>query len=208
VTVTREELGIRPGALAFWCGQAVFKYLPDFDDVFPRIAQGAGDCQFVFIGHPLGAEANEVLRARLERAFSACGLSFETHCVIVPPLDTDRFVAAIGQCDVVLDSIGWSGFNSTLESLAHGLPVVTVAAPLMRGRHTAAVLTMIGVTETIAANAEDYVSTAIRLAKDAEWRSAVRERMLANKDRAFGDKACIAGLEEFLERAARAPREP
>jgi predicted O-linked N-acetylglucosamine transferase (SPINDLY family) len=42
-----------------------------------------------------------------------------------------RFIAAIGQCDVVLDSIGWSGCNSTLESLVHDLPIVTMTGDLM-----------------------------------------------------------------------------
>ena len=33
----------------YWCGQSLFKYLPQFDQVFPRIAREVGDCQFVFI---------------------------------------------------------------------------------------------------------------------------------------------------------------
>ncbi len=37
-------------------------------------------------------------------------------------------------CDLFLDSVGWSGCNSTLEALACGLPVVTWPGELMRGR--------------------------------------------------------------------------
>jgi predicted O-linked N-acetylglucosamine transferase (SPINDLY family) len=51
VSVTREGLGLRAGATAFWSGQSLFKYLPQYDDVFVRIAQAVGDCQFVFLPH-------------------------------------------------------------------------------------------------------------------------------------------------------------
>ena len=37
--ITRAELGLRPGATAFWCGQSLFKYLPQYDQVFARIAK-------------------------------------------------------------------------------------------------------------------------------------------------------------------------
>jgi predicted O-linked N-acetylglucosamine transferase (SPINDLY family) len=39
VSVTREGLGLRAGATAFWSGQSLFKYLPQYDDVFARIAR-------------------------------------------------------------------------------------------------------------------------------------------------------------------------
>ena len=41
-------------------------------------------------------------------------------------MSQSKFVAAVGQCDVFLDSIGWSGCNSALESLPHNLPIVTM----------------------------------------------------------------------------------
>ena len=65
VSVTREGLGLRAGATAFWSGQSLFKYLPQYDDVFVRIAQAVGDCQFVFLRH-FGAP--RVTRARARAA--------------------------------------------------------------------------------------------------------------------------------------------
>ena len=50
-SVTREELGLRPDSTPIWCAQSLFKYLPQHDEVFPRIAREVGDCQFVFIRH-------------------------------------------------------------------------------------------------------------------------------------------------------------
>ncbi len=123
--------------------------------------------------------------------------------MILPRLDGSRFVAAIGTCDIVLDSIGWSGCNSTLESLAHNLPVVTTPGAFMRGRHTTAILQMMDVTETIAPDVGGYVQLAVRLARDPEWRAALRQRIAAAKHRLWRDRSPIEALEQFLCEAVR-----
>jgi predicted O-linked N-acetylglucosamine transferase (SPINDLY family) len=199
----RAELGLRSTAKVYWCGQSLSKYLPQFDPVFLRIAREAGDCQFAFVEFPGAPHITDLFRTRLERAFAAFGLRAGDYCVFLPRLDPNRFLAAMGQCDVFLDSIGWSGCNSTLESLAHDLPIVTMAGPLMRGRHTTAILKMMGVVETITATIDEYVSTAVRLAKDAPLRTALKTRIAQTKHRVYRDRACIAALEDFLDREAR-----
>jgi predicted O-linked N-acetylglucosamine transferase (SPINDLY family) len=204
--VSRQGLGLRPGATAFWCGQSLFKYLPQDDEVYPRIAREVPDCQFVFIEHPNGKAASEVFRQRLERAFAVHALAATQHCVILPRLSHEEFVAAIGLCDVVLDSIGWSGFTSTLDGFEHDRPIVTMAGALMRGRHTTAILTLMGVTETITSSVDDYVAVAQRLATDTAWRAAIGQRMRDNKHRVYRDRACITALEEFLTRVTRERR--
>jgi predicted O-linked N-acetylglucosamine transferase (SPINDLY family) len=105
---------------------------------------------------------------------------------------------------VFLDSIEWSGCNSTLESLVHNLPIVALEGRLMRGRHSAAILRRMGVTETLARSLDEYVALAGRLAREREWRESVGARVAANKHRVYRDRSCITALEEFLEEAVRA----
>jgi predicted O-linked N-acetylglucosamine transferase (SPINDLY family) len=204
VIVNRQELGLRPSATAYWCAQSLFKYLPQYDDVFPRIARDAGDCQFVFIRH-LGHGVTDLFQQRLDRAFSALGLKADDHCVMLEPMSMSRFAAASAQCDVMLDSIGWSGGNTTLEALAQDLPVVTFQGELMRGRVSAGMLRMMGMPETIAETIDGYVSLAARVARDPAWRTELRSQVVRDRQRLYRDRTCIVALEEFLERAARAP---
>ncbi len=203
IVLGRDELGLRRDTVAYWCCQSLPKYLPQFDEVFARIAAAVGNCQFTFIEFAGGPRVNELFRDRLDRAFTRLGLRAADHCVMLPRLAPDRFVAAIGQCDILLDSIGWSGCNSTLESLAHDLPIVTLAGDFMRGRHTAAILGMMGVGETIARSLDDYVAIATGLGRNPAARAAVRAKVAANKHRVYRDRACITALEDFLDRAAR-----
>jgi predicted O-linked N-acetylglucosamine transferase (SPINDLY family) len=201
--MSRQEIGLRADAIVFWCGQSLFKYLPQDDDIYPRIVQAVPNCQFAFIEHPDGKSATDVFRQRLERVFAAHGLVAADYCVILPRMLQPQFVGAIGLCDIVLDAIGWSGFTTTLDGFYHDHPVVTLVGPLMRGRHTTAVLTMMGVTETIVRTVDEYVSVATRLATDAVWRNAIKERMRATKHLVYRDRTSITALEEFLTRVAR-----
>jgi len=205
VAMTREQLGFRADATVFWCGQSLYKYLPQYDEVFARIAKQANNSQFVFLRHGGGPPVNDLFDARLERAFAAHGLKASNHCVVLDRLNQSQFVAAIGQCDIFLDSIGWSGCNSALESLPHNLPIVTVRGALMRGRHSAAILEMMGIPETVADTVDDFVSIAVRLAGNPAERGALSRRIAEAKHRLYRDRACISALEQFLERAARQP---
>ncbi len=196
--IRRGDLGLRDSATIFWCGQALYKYLPQHDAVFTRIAAAAGDCQFMFIGFVKSRSTTEQFRARLRRAFNRAGLDAERACVFLDPMPQDQFLGTIRLSDIMLDSIGWSGGKSTLDALAEDPVIVTHAGPMMRGRHTAAVLTRIGVTETIAATVDDYVAVAVRLARSPDERAAIRVRMAAGRHHAIGDTAPIRALEAFL----------
>jgi predicted O-linked N-acetylglucosamine transferase (SPINDLY family) len=203
VRIDRAQLGLRAGAVVYWCSQSFPKYLPQFDGVFARIAAEVPDSQFTFIEFGGGRNVTEMFRARLERAFREVGLKAAEHCIFLPRLTPNRFVAAIGQCDVVLDSIGWSGCNSILESLVHNIPIVTLAGEMMRGRHTAAILDMMDVRETTAQTIDEYVSVAVLLGRDMGKRSEVAAKIAANRQRVYRDRECITALEDFLEEATR-----
>jgi predicted O-linked N-acetylglucosamine transferase (SPINDLY family) len=203
VGIDRAQLGLRANAVVYWCCQSLPKYLPQFDGVFARIAAEVRNCQFTFIEFAGGKGVTEMFRARLARAFKEVGLNAGDHCIFLPRLAPDRFVAAIGQCDVVLDSIGWSGCNSILESLVHNLPIVTFAGEMMRGRHTAAILEMMDVRETTAQTIDEYVSIASLLGRNMTKRTELSAQIANQKHRVYRDRDCIIALEAFLEGAVR-----
>ena len=104
VALDRSEFGLRANAIVYWCAQSLFKYLPPYDSVFPRIAREVSDCQFVFISFQRqhGAHITDAFQHRLQRAFAEYGLRAEDHCVMLPPLSLERFLAAAGLCEIAL----------------------------------------------------------------------------------------------------------
>jgi predicted O-linked N-acetylglucosamine transferase (SPINDLY family) len=203
IGIDRAQLGLRASAVVYWCCQSLPKYLPQCDEVFARIAAEVPDSQFTFIEFGGGRGVTEMFQARLERAFRKVGLHAPDHCVFLPRLAQDRFVAAIGQCDVVLDSIGWSGCNSILESLVHNIPIVTLAGEMMRGRHAAAILDLMDVRETTAQTIDEYVSIAALLGRSTAKRIELSVRIAEQKHGVYRDRDCVGALEAFLERAVR-----
>jgi protein O-GlcNAc transferase len=192
----RAALGLRGDAVVYLCCQSLSKYLPRHDAVWPHIAAQVPDAQFLFLSAPGGA-ADAVLRSRLQRAFAAAGLDWHRHCVVVPPVPHDAFPGLLRSADVFLDSIGWSGCNSTLEAVACNLPVVTTPTALMRGRHSAAILACMGLAHFVAADENAYVAMAVRLADPANRAPFVSE-LRRGRDRVFGETAAVRGLEAFL----------
>jgi predicted O-linked N-acetylglucosamine transferase (SPINDLY family) len=194
----RADLGLDPAAPVFWSGQALFKYLPQYDAVFPRIAAAVGRCQFVFIAFAKSRAVTEAFRQRLWNAFAAAGLDAADHVVILPPMSQADYLGAAGLADVILDTVGWSGGKSTLDCLIWDPAIVTLPGRFMRGRHTAAILRRIGCEATIADSLDAYVAIAQRLALDPAWRTQVRQAVAAAKHRAFDSGAYIRALETFL----------
>ncbi len=201
----RAALGLRPTATVFWCAQSLPKYLPRFDDIYPRIAAGVGDCQFVFIGLPQRSQAEARFLGRLQAAFERHGLRFAEHCVVLPRLGKAQFLGALAQADALLDSLEWSGCNSTLESLSADLPMVTFEGALMRGRHSAAILRIMGLEEAIVHSVDDYVRAAVRLGSDRGHREALRAAIRTRKHRLYGDDRCVRALEDFLQMTLERP---
>jgi protein O-GlcNAc transferase len=200
--VTRAELGVSDDDTLYWCCQSLYKYLPRHDGVFAEIAARHAAARFLFIAYPGDPAVTAIFQARLDAAFAAAGLDARRFCRFLPHMAAARFAGVTAASDIFLDSIGWSGCNSALEALGQGVPVVTLAGTLMRGRHSAAILTMLGMPDLIAAGIEEYVTIAAELGRDPERRRALSAQIARDRHRLYRDPACLAGLARYLEDAA------
>ncbi|MDP6573508.1 MAG: tetratricopeptide repeat protein [Rhodospirillales bacterium] len=198
--------GVSPpadGAPVFLCAQSLFKLLPRHDRIYPEIAARVGACRFWFIAHGI-PELTERFRRRLAGAFAAHGLDADDYCQIVPRLGQAEFLGLNRMADVVLDSVSWSGGNTTFDAVAMDKPVVTLPGPLMRSRVSAAILAMMGIEETTAADTDDYVAIAARLATDAAWRGHIAALTRQGKSKVYEDTRPLRDLEDFLKEACGA----
>jgi protein O-GlcNAc transferase len=186
----------------YLCSQSLFKLLPQYDSIFPEIAQRVGECEFWFLEGPMRPVA-EIFEKRLFAAFARYNLDAERYCQIYPPLGYFDFLSLNQQADVFLDSICWSGHNSALEAVACGLPIVTLPGATMRSRHCYGILKRLGVTSTIAQDLDQYYEIAARLGTDVDFHEEVREAMLSSTHELFDDEAPIRALADFLESACR-----
>ena len=199
--LSRKDFGLREDRILYCCAQSLFKYLPQFDFIFPRIARRVDKAQFIFFSSQKASDLTDRFTARIIRAFEREGLDASRHVVMMPRMNYATFQAAVRVCDVYLDSVEWSGCNTTLESLACNLPVITYRGSSMRGRHTYAFLKMMGFDELIADDLDAYIDLAVQMGLDQSMRQRIRAEIPERLPRVYGDMACVHALEKFLKRA-------
>ncbi|MFB2967562.1 tetratricopeptide repeat protein [Aerosakkonema sp. BLCC-F183] len=196
---SRSDFHLRSDAVVYLSCQSLFKYLPQYDYIFGEIAQQVPQAQFVFVSH-LAAPIIEQFRQRLQRAFAKFHLESEEYCVILPRQNQLDYWNLNLVSDIFLDTFGFTGFLTTLESIACNLPVVTCPGEFMRSRQSYGILKMLGVTETIANNETEYIEIAVRLSLEREWRYKIVEQIKHCQNSLYEDKTCVAVLQAFYHR--------
>jgi protein O-GlcNAc transferase len=196
---TRAWYGLGENRTVYLCCQFTSKYLPQHDHIFVEIAQRNPLAQFAFVvvNDPVGAD----LRRRLDRAFSLHGLNAADYSVMLPRYFILDYYNLCLISDVFLDSIDYSGFFTTIDAVTCPVPVVTLPGEFHRGRQSYAILTQLGVTDTIARDKTEYVDLAVRLGQDTEWRAEIVRRMREGHPALFQDTRSVRALEEFYQRA-------
>ncbi len=180
----------------FVCPGTSFKYMPAHDWIHAEIARRLGGGRFVFFSQQPRWTA--LLSERLRAAFAARGLDLDAHVVFLPWLARSAFYSLLRRADVYLDTLGFSGFNTAMQAVECGLPLVTRQGRFMRGRLASAILARMRLDELVAATDEHYVQLAVRLAQDEPLRQRIRGDLLARQAILFDDLEPIRGLESFL----------
>ncbi len=198
---TRADFGLPPDRPILGSVQGLIKYHPRHDDLFPRIARDIPDALFVFVG-ARRQTMTDAFAARLKRAFDSHGLGFEHHVRILPFMPHTRFVQLFDALDLSLDTIGWSGGNTTAQALARACPVVTMRGRFMRSWFSHGMMRMTGLDELSVDSIEDYIALAVRLARDRDYRAGLSAKIRANKHKLFDDAECVRGLDVFFKKNA------
>ena len=154
------RFGLPEGVPLFLCPQSLFKIHPDNDRaVRARARRGAGSADGRVRGTASRAHG-EVSRAAGRRVRGARACAIDERLIVLPQCGHDDYMRINAVCDAMLDTLRWSGGNTALDALAAGLPIVTLPGTFMRGRQSAGMLSLAGVDELIARDADDYVRIA------------------------------------------------
>jgi predicted O-linked N-acetylglucosamine transferase (SPINDLY family) len=168
------------GALTFASFHRPTKINAPLVALWARVLQAAPGARIRF-AHA-GYEMAEV-QARIAGWFAAEGIGAD-RLLFEGALPRNGLLACYGRTDIALDSFPYSGGLTTLEALWMGVPVVTLPGRSFAGRHSLSHLSVAGLTETIAADADDYVAIVQRLGADrarlAHLRAELRGRLAAS----------------------------
>ena len=87
------------------------------------------------------------------------------------------YYALMQRADIMLDTIGFSGFNTAMQAMECGLPIVARQGRFMRARLASGILRTIGLEELIAMDEDHHVNLAVALISDKNRRAAIRRRI-------------------------------
>ncbi len=192
-----QSLGIDPTSPILVCPGTPFKYAPEYDQVLVSIAKKLPECQFIFFEGP-EQTLSLVFKERLSKAFERENLNAAEFTHFIPWQKTEAFYGLMQKADVFLDTIGFSGFNTAIQAIECGLPIVTREGLFMRGRLASGILRRISMTELIANDEENYVNLVVKLVQDRAYRQAIQEKIIASRSILFDDLVPVRALEEFL----------
>jgi len=166
-------LGVDLERPAYACVQNLFKLHPDFDDRIHELLSADPDgCIFLFEGKY--DTWTRMLRERLAKRLGS-NLS-RVH--FLPRMSLQAYFSFISQVPVLLDSLHFSGGNTSFEAFAMGTPIVTLPGDTIRSRFTFGCLSQMGLSEMAATSAADYVQKAIELNHNqrthTDWCEAIR----------------------------------
>jgi predicted O-linked N-acetylglucosamine transferase (SPINDLY family) len=146
------------------------------------------------------ATMDAILEARLRAAFACAGADFDAHVTIIPTLDRSRYYALMRVSALLLDTLGFSGFNTAIQAIECGLPVLAYEGAFMRGRLASGLLRRLELPDLVAVTPGQFIAKAIDLARDPRRREALGAAIAQRRQRLFHDLSAVRGLEDCLIR--------
>jgi protein O-GlcNAc transferase len=193
-----NALGIDPMRPIFICSGTAFKYQAEHDRLLTQIARQVDGSQLIFF-RQRPESLSDLLKARLQRAFSQAGLDFGQHVNFIPTQPLEVFHGLLGCAHVALDTIGFSGYNTAIQAIESDLPLVTREGRFLRGRLASGILRRLGMTELIAQTIDEYVGLVVKLANDSAFQQRVRSEVVRRRAILYDDVASIRHLEDVIE---------
>jgi predicted O-linked N-acetylglucosamine transferase (SPINDLY family) len=175
IAVTRETLELAPSAFVFGVFVSLLKLSPRCLRLWRAILERVPEAVLLF--SPRKESERDLYLRRLE----SFGISPERVAFVPWTLDDAVDRARYRVVDAVLDTMPYTGGDTSAAALDMAVPVVTRVGERAAERMTWSLLAHLGVTDTAARNDEQYVAIACRLAREPEWRNqisaAIAERL-------------------------------
>ncbi|HYV39604.1 MAG TPA: tetratricopeptide repeat protein [Gemmataceae bacterium] len=195
----RDHFGLANEDHVYACLQSLFKFHPQFDELLAGILRGDPKGKLI-----LTKGRSAQLELQLRQRFATTMPDVLDRIRFFPPLSYAEYLNLLAVADVQLDPLPFGGGNTSYDGFALGNPIVTMPSKMLRGRITFALYDQMQILDCVASNTQDYISMALRLGIDAQFRDMIRQKILAAHGVLFENSAGIRDLEQFFHQAVKA----
>jgi predicted O-linked N-acetylglucosamine transferase (SPINDLY family) len=142
----------------------------------------------------------EATNERVRRAAAERGIAPE-RIVFAQKMPNPHHLARYPLADLFLDNFPYGAHTTAADSLWMGVPILTYPGRSFASRVCASLVRAAGVDALVCENADAYVARAIELGRDRRQLAAIRDRLIAGRDRCtLFDTPTLVGHLETLYR--------
>lgn len=139
------------------------KITPEVVELWSRILLAVPDSRLLLKSKPF---CDPELARAFSAAFASHGLAPERIICVAATETISDHLATYARIDIALDPFPYNGTTTTFEALHMGVPVVVLRGNRHAARVGAAILTGLGLSQLIAASADEYHGLAVSLSRD------------------------------------------
>lgn len=199
---TRGQFGLIDDWFVYMCPQSVFKIHPLFDAILAEILKRQPRGHLV-VTSGRRSQWTQAYVKRLEVAIGA--ETFRKRVHVIDRVSSEQFVDLLKIADLLLQPFPYDGSRTSADSLAAGVPYLTLPTEYLRGRMGLAFLRTMNLPQLVARNSEDYVSIAVDLANDPHTYGAIKIAVEERAHLIWEDFDTVHGWVQFLSVACGLP---
>ncbi len=201
---SRADVGWPAQTRIYLCTQNLRKYHPDFDPVLAAILRRDPEGQIFAID-----DSRPAVGRRLHARFAGRFPDVASRLVIIPRQDRIDYLNTVMLADVMLDTPHYGGgANSLYDAFACGTPIVTRPGQFHRGRYGQGICRKLDLPEMIADSTDDFVTRAIQIASEPDFRESLQQKIRERSDQLFEDHSAVQQHERFFLEAIAKSRTP
>jgi predicted O-linked N-acetylglucosamine transferase (SPINDLY family) len=175
-----------------------FKYSPRNDEIYLDILEAAADSQFIFFKNDLAKGLSDSFEERIISKAKARHGNLERRIVFVKWLPRDLFYALLRESTVMLDTIGFSGFNTAMQAIENNTPVIAYEGNYLRGRLCSGILHELGMEKYVAHSPGEFIKLATELINSPREVNLIRREIETRKHKVFRQTHGIEKLAQEL----------
>ncbi|MHB8973309.1 MAG: O-linked N-acetylglucosamine transferase, SPINDLY family protein [Pirellulaceae bacterium] len=196
---TQRRLFALPDRGAIYlCPHRLAKFHPDFDALLAGVLAADPHGHVVVLRGPY-ERAVELLQARWRRTLGR----LLDRVIFLGAQQPASFYRLLSLADVVLDIPHYSAGLIGHDAFSLNIPIVTYPGQFNVGRYTLGYYRRMGIDGLVATTPKQYVTLAVQLGNDREYREAVRLQLAERSDTLFDDEEAVRSHEEFFHRVLR-----
>lgn len=195
--IRQRLLSFGPNERFYVCPNTPPKIHPAMDEILCRLLEADTAASLVLLrgNHSISRTIKARLREKLGRYYE--------RVIFLDTLPRDDAHSLLLSADCCLDSYPLCGMSSSFDGLMLGVPIVTLPTETPFGRWTAAIYEYIGVSDLTARDIDDYISIAMRLAIDKDWRLKKSAEIREKASRYIESRVSFDEFQHFIVEAWR-----